>query len=471
MGIACGKCYFPDFEKGTNSPHAERLTFNQNMNEKFLISYILSPEKSEPPSEQNLFELLEEFNVDSFFLESKEKIVNQKIGFKAYLISNHTDLIFNRCEKIWLKVEEHKRDNSIHQIYTYKHLPFSPDLYALSMISFVTSKKREGNESFVHQVLDYSFHNDLLISVWRSTYYFDQNSKDPINFLYVRIFQQLDKNEYFECLKDIKFTNLSFLEKYQNIQRSFKKQGQIHNGSSRWYTNKGKYYRQSYYEIDFALRSGFDKMKGPIATLFQSKSKYEDFSSLSILVNSENEKDKHDNHFFNSVLINQVKQKNIVHLDNMESSLEEIKKIAFNFEKKRLEMMSNLEKSTEWDNIETEDDFDDSSKNKNKFIFPDLSNPFIDTSEIRKVKNDHVSRQLLSVFPEQRSRSKQPIEVSSNNIEELSKINEKKIFIKSSPPIDYDIVNESPKSTMLKTAKNLDFVNAYADLKMKKNQK
>lgn len=466
MGIQCSKFYYHDLEDSSISPKVEKMDFLKTKDENFLISHIFTTENKLNFPKQNLLERLDAFNIDSFFNEAQEKIVNQKTGHRNYLLNSDVDLMFKKCQKTWLKIEEQRKLNSLYIIYSYKHLPFTPDLYALSLISNVTSKKIMKRGVFRHEVLEYCFYEDMLVSVWHSKCKNMSKEKGDLHFLYVRILKQLDNNEYFECWKDIKFTNLALEEHFQEVLAGIRNLGQVHNGASRFYKSKDKFYCQSYYELDLLVKDESDFIKKRIKEMQESEFEAENMENMGLLLDQTAETNtKEENKLFNAKLVNSVLAENQKFLSAMELSRDQLQIKWNEYNNKRNLEAINLE--------------DIGHSTLRKVAFPDKSNVFMDSSDLQWQKNRQMSNNLLSriesvtnVGKEKHNLAEIGLNKKEDNLEivneQVIKLSSKKLFTKSNPPVDYDVVNQSPKSTMLKTTSNEDFLNAIQNLKLKK---
>ena len=465
MGIKCSKFYYHDLDDSSISPKVEKMDFLKTKDDNFLISHIFTTENKFIFAKQDLLERLDAFNIDSFFNEAQEKIVNQKIGHRNYLLNSEVDFMFKKCQKTWLKIEEQRKLNSLYIIYSYKHLPFTPDLYALSLISNITSNKIMKRGVFRHEILEYCFYEDMLLSVWHSKCQNMSTGKEDLHFVYVRIFKQLDNNEYFECWKDIKFTNLALEEHFQEVLAGIRNLGQVHNGASRFYKSKNNFYCQSYYELDLLVKDESDFIKRRIKEMQEGEFEAENMENMGLLLQQTVEtNNKKENKLFNAKLMNSVLAENQKFLNGMELSRDQLQIKWNEYNDKRNFEAFNLE--------------DIEHKTLRKVAFPDKSNVFMDSSDLRWQKNQQMSNNLLSRIESVANVSKEKQKlaeiVSNKKGDNLEIINEqgikllsKKVFTKSNPPVDYDVVHESPKSTMLKTTSNEDFVNAIQNLKLK----
>lgn len=466
MGLNCSKYYAGDLEVQTSSPKAERLTFNHANTENLLISQLISPDHKKQTQNADLFQTLDEVNINSYFMEAQSFLTNQHIGVKQNLISTNVDGTFPKIQKIWLKVEKQPRYDNTYTVYTYSHLPFSPDLYALSQISFAISKRKSYNQCFVHEVLDSFLHQDTFVSVWRSSYLFASPS-EPVTFIYVRILKQLDNDEYFECFKDIRFTSLAGQEPYQSLRERTPRLGTYHTGGTRYYVSKNRYYCQTYQELDFLSKVSDDRAANRVKLIAQSELFDMNMQALQLVVSGGTQKSQGQTSafsFFDAKLTKDVVTRNRKCLAEIPKPEIELRLMINDFEKLKSQPIALLiQPPLVEENITVSTAFDSqiSQSTSRKLNFDNNSNLFIDSSEIRAEKTQQMKAQLLSkvVIPAARSeqtsgKREAPIkeELSDSGFKlrngHSDKGSGKNVFAKASPPTFYDVIGESPRTTV-----------------------
>lgn len=465
MGLNCSKCYAADLEVQTGSPKAERLTFNHTNTENLLISQLISPNNKQKTQNANLFQSLDEVNINSYFMEAQAFLTNQHIGVKQNLISTNVDATFPKIQKVWLKIDKQPRYDNSYTIYAYSHLPFSPDLYALSQISFAISKQTVYNQCFSHEVIDSFLHQDTFVSVWRSTYLFVAVN-EPVTFIYVRILKQLDNDEYFECFKDIKFTSLAGEEPYQSLRERTQRLGTYHTGGSRYYVSKGRYYCQTYQELDFLSKSSDERAANRVKLIAQSELFDMNMQALQLIIGEGAQDSRIQTSalsFFDPKLTKKVITTNRKCLAEIPKKEPELKLMSEEFEKARSKQVRLLAQPPIIDQNLTVSTAIETQNNQNttrKLNFDTNSNIFIDNSEVRNIKNQQMKAQLLSnvivptVKSEQNGNKKEAQtkeEFSDPTFRFRSQIGDKgsskNIFTKNSPPTFYDVIGESPRTT------------------------
>jgi hypothetical protein len=484
MGVSCGKCYGADLETPA-SPGTEPLTFNTHRADNLLISQVLSPQKRTTFSKKNLIEALDQHNIDSYFTEAQENLIQQRIGVRPHLLATTMDPTFPKLHKSWLKIDQHKRSDNHYIMYTYTHLTFSPDLYALASISFALSAATAFHNLFSHQVIECWSHNDLFVSVWRSTYAFGGKG-NLTTFIYVKILKQLGNDEYFECSKDLKFTNLALDSRYQVMRDATANLGVLHTAGARYYTSKGKFYCQTYQEMDFKSQDASEKFREKIRAVLDGE--LFDLNMLALgLIHDSRLKPTYleDTALFDSKVAGNVIQRNLPLFREVAKTPSEIDALVDDFRRRRSRTVPDLICQEIDDSGLTVSGFtEEDGRGTRRISFPVDISSFMDGSDVRQNRQKKMSDALLSGVESGKDafsfrkvkKSKEDREgrhtpnARTESPEHWALKKDKKLFVKCSPPVDYDVVNESPRSNLNQHATNKEFIFALEKLKEPKRK-